>query len=241
MSKRQLALVGRRFGKWTVVRYHDFRSANHRWLCRCDCGREQVVWQHSLTQGRSTRCRRCVRPWIKHGHWRNGSASRTLGSYRHMLGRCYDPRNKAWPAYGGMGIKVCKRWRGPDGFANFLADMGERPKDKTIDRYPDSNGNYEPGNCRWATWPQQLQNRRGWGRVGLKGVHQDRSGNYRARIRYGDKQRLLGTFCHAEEGHQAYRDAARKHYGRFANMGLSDEAWGRRWRWFICSRIWIEP
>jgi len=80
-----------------------------------------------------------------------------------MLARCTNPNRAAWKHYGGRGITVCDRWRhgedGRSGFECFLSDMGPRPQGKTLDRHPNKAGNYEPGNCRWATWIQQQNNR----------------------------------------------------------------------------------
>lgn len=74
-----------------------------------------------------------------------------------MIGRCTNPTCHDYDRYGGRGITVCARWRD---YVNFLADMGRKPsRSHTLDRWPDVNGNYEPGNCRWATWQQQQRNR----------------------------------------------------------------------------------
>jgi hypothetical protein len=76
-----------------------------------------------------------------------------------MHQRCEDPNHKSFARYGGRGISVCIRWSGEDGFANFLSDMGEKPVGMSIDRFPNRDGNYEPGNCRWTTATEQARNR----------------------------------------------------------------------------------
>ena len=92
----------------------------------------------------------------KHGHAACRNGSPTYRSWQQMRQRCDNPRASQFAKYGARGITVCDRWR--DCFANFLADMGERPAGTTLDRWPNGRGNYEPGNCRWATPRQQSCN-----------------------------------------------------------------------------------
>ncbi|TDR34683.1 hypothetical protein [Aquamicrobium defluvii] len=151
-------MVGKRFGNLVVLQLADERRDNKRcWVCLCDCGNEKVIIGKNLRNGQVKGCGCLAGRPASFGSFHHGlSRSPTHTSWRGMIDRCTNPKHGYYEYYGARGITVCDRWRN---YENFLADMGERPDGTTLDRV-DNDGNYEPGNCRWATWDEQGANKR---------------------------------------------------------------------------------
>lgn len=154
-------LTGRVFGRLTVVRRDGSYRGQVLWKCSCSCGGAASIPGYPLRVGTTKSCG-CLRvetaKGMSQGNRTHGSTKTpTYGSWKAMVERCTAIGSKDYPRYGGRGITVCERWLK---FENFIADMGERPEGKTLDRFPKQDGNYEPGNCRWATPQQQADNRR---------------------------------------------------------------------------------
>lgn len=159
-----LKIAGQKFGRLTAVeRAGQDRYQRALWMFRCECGTAVVAAAYRVRSGHTRSCGCLKVGAITHGK----SRTPTHNSWVAMKARCGDAKNKQYRFYGGRGIVVCDRWR--DSFENFLADMGERPAGTTLDRI-NSDGNYEPGNCRWATIEEQQNNRRGSIRATLCGV-----------------------------------------------------------------------
>jgi len=155
---RRLELTGMIIGKWTVLSECERRRGQTHWVCRCECGTEAVVAGSELNHGRSRQCRGCRTRTHGASRRKDKKSTPEYGAWCGMIGRCESPKNQRFKNYGGRGISVCERWR--HSFQNFLEDMGKRPSlTHSLDRI-DVNGNYEPGNCRWATATQQARNKR---------------------------------------------------------------------------------
>lgn len=158
-------LTGQIFGRLTVLdRASSYLSGGTRWRCVCSCGSVSVAAATNLTKGRTRSCG-CYNDEMRgktrttHGHTTDrfhNNQSAEYNTWQLMKHRCCDPKNNRYYRYGARGITVCERWL--KSFEAFLSDMGLKPTPQhSIDRI-NSDGNYEPTNCRWATRSEQRRN-----------------------------------------------------------------------------------
>lgn len=157
-------LTGSTFGMWTVISRASVSSDGRAWWrCRCQCGTVRDVVGKSLRSGRSKGCG-CTRKDVasaasrktntKHGM----RGTRLYTIWHSMKGRVHCPSTNDYARYGGRGISICPEWENDFGaFAEWALSHGYRD-DLTLDRI-DPDGNYEPRNCRWATWSEQARNK----------------------------------------------------------------------------------
>jgi hypothetical protein len=141
----------------TEISHSHIRKGHYYSLFKCSCGGEKVLEKGNVAAGKIVSCGCFKRQKMRAEKLTHGlTRTPAYRSWAQMKTRCENPNYKEFYYYGGRGIKICERW---NSFENFLADMGSRPEGKTLDRI-NGNGNYEPGNCRWATPLEQSRNRR---------------------------------------------------------------------------------
>jgi len=164
---RLIDLTGKIFGRLTVKeRAENSRGGQPRWLCKCNCGNERIIEGGHLRENiiKSCGCLRREGNNLKHGHNRKNKKSKTFVAWKSMLSRCNNKNNKKYKIYGNRGVTICDRWLEPkgQGFLNFLKDVGEIPKGKSLCRI-DTNkliNGYSLENCQLLTTKEQSNRRR---------------------------------------------------------------------------------
>lgn len=207
-------IIGNRYERLVVLSPEQSRGGRSRWLCLCDCGKTVVVAGGHLQSGNTRSCG-CLRlPYNA-----PSDSIPEYGPWKAMKQRCHCPKDKDHHRYGGRGIIVCDRWR--ESFAAFLQDVGPRPSlAHSLDRYPNKDGNYEPGNVRWATAKQQANNRRPRQRKVLAVMNCDYCGrSFQKKRDYG--RSANHKFCGLECSREFFREhQSRESTGVFSTIGL---------------------
>ena len=158
----RIELLGQKFGRLTVVSFAGSRGGRGYWKCTCECGGEATVRAHYLRSSHTRSCgclqrEKNILRLLTHGESR-GRWTKEYRAFNGMKARCLNPKCKKYALYGGRGITISEGWL--HSYPAFLSYIGRAPSPKhSIDRI-DPNGNYEPGNVRWATSSEQRRNQR---------------------------------------------------------------------------------
>lgn len=154
MSK--IDMTGLKFGRLTVIGPAKNRGTRAYWVCKCECGRTKEIRGWSLRNGNVQSCG-CEKG-LRHGACTGGRPKRIYNIWRDMRDRCKNPNNVGFELYGARGISVCQEWEDFQSFWEWAKRTGYSDS-LTLDRV-DSNGGYNPDNCRWITNSEQQRNKR---------------------------------------------------------------------------------
>lgn len=198
-------LLGKVFGRLEVISSAEKVNGRTAWLCKCMCGKTNVVEKGSLTSGKTKSCG-CLKAETKTNLRHGKKYTSEYNSWQAMLRRCDNEKNISYHNYGAVGIEVCERWK--HSFESFFEDMGKKPSaEYSLDRI-NVNGNYEPSNCRWATRSLQTFNQRKkrTNTSGVTGVKRHSDG-WCAQIGVNGKRVYLGWHKNFEDAVRARKQA----------------------------------
>lgn len=152
-------MIGKKFDKLLVI--EEDPDKKYCFICKCECGNIKSIFKYSLVSGTTKSCGCSTKSLLREAVKTHGMKGTPIyKTWDGLKQRCLNPNNKNYKGYGGRGIAVSPRWLGQEGFQNFFEDVGQRPgPEYSLDRI-NNDGNYEPGNVRWATSKQQGRNRR---------------------------------------------------------------------------------
>lgn len=209
-------ITGKVFGRLTAIKREVVVNPSGKrltkWWCQCECGGTAFTTKRKLETGHTKSCGCYFKERVtKHSM----CGTRVYHSWYNMKDRCTNRNNPQFKDYGGRGITYDPKW---ETFEGFYEDMGERPEKLTLDRI-NNNGNYEKGNCRWATYYQQNSNlrRRSINTSGKTGVYQLKgSKRWHAEIGSEGVKYYLGSFEEFQNAVNALRSAELKHFGKYS-------------------------
>ena len=154
---KEIEIIGKKFGRLTVLAFSHSRGYAKYYVCRCDCGKNKVVLKGNILSGKTKSCGCYQKEMAKNANLLPENRRILHDTLRRMKSRCYDPKNNRYDRYGGRGIKICDEWlKDTESFCAWSLSNGYK-EGLTIDRI-DVNGNYEPSNCRWVSKLEQSLN-----------------------------------------------------------------------------------